>query len=176
VAGALRWIRATNLGKDKTVVVLLPDSGSRYLSKIFSDDWMRENGYLENGSVTELLATRNRPLVLTNCNDTVGAVIGRMKRDSISQMPVIDDNGILMGLISEVDLLNYLLSGGGSIDHPVCDIISRDVATVRPDTPLDNLQEISGRGAVAVVVDDDGHPTGIVTKIDMIDYLASKVR
>src|SRR4028119_292018 len=51
VAGTLRWIRANNLGADKTVVILLPDSGSRYLSKIFSDDWMRENGFLESGWV-----------------------------------------------------------------------------------------------------------------------------
>ncbi len=176
VAGALRWIRANNLGADKTVVILLPDSGSRYLSKIFSDDWMRENGFLESGSVSELLAARSRGLVTANCNDTVGGVIGRMKGDSISQMPVVDDDGKLTGLISEVDLLNYMISGSGAVDHPICDIISRNVATVRPDTPLDTLSEIAGKGAVAVVVDDDERPTGIITKIDMIDYLASKVR
>jgi cystathionine beta-synthase len=176
VAGALRWIRAHDLGEDKTVVVLLPDSGSRYLSKIFSDDWMRENGFLESGTVSELLEARNRPLVTANCNDTVGAVIGQMKRDSISQMPIVDGQGKLMGLISEVDLLNYLLSGGGEIDHPICDIISTDVVTVQPDTSLDTLSEIASKGAVAVVVDDERQPTGIVTKIDMIDYLASKVR
>jgi len=176
VAGALRWIRANNLGLDKTVVVLLPDSGSRYLSKIFSDDWMRENGFLESGSVSELMATRNRSLVTANCNDTVGAVIGRMKGDSISQMPVVDDAGKLMGLISEIDMLNYMLGGEGAVDHPICDIISRDVATVRPDTSLDMLSEIAGKGAVAVVVNDDEQPIGIITKIDIIDYLASKVR
>ncbi len=176
VAGALRWIRANNLGADKTVVILLPDSGSRYLSKIFSDDWMRENGFLESGSVSELLATRSRGLVTASCNDTVGGVIGRMKGDGISQMPVVDDDGKLTGLISEVDLLNYMISGSGAMDHPICDIISRNVATVRADTPLDTLSEIAGKGAVAVVVDDDERPTGIITKIDMIDYLASKVR
>jgi cystathionine beta-synthase len=176
VAGALRWIRANDLGEDKTVVVLLPDSGSRYLSKIFSDDWMRENGYLESGTVSELLEVRNRPLVTANCNDTVGAVIGQMKNDSISQMPIVDGQGKLMGLLSEVDLLNYLLSGGGEINHPICDIISNDVTTVQPDTSLDSLSEIASKGAVAVVVDDDEQPIGIVTKIDMIDYLASKVR
>jgi cystathionine beta-synthase len=176
VAGALRWIRASNLGPDKTVVVLLPDSGSRYLSKIFSDDWMRENGFLESGSVSELLATRNRGVITASCNDTVGAVIGRMKGDGISQMPVVDDGGKLLGLIGEVDLLNYMLSGEGAVDHPIADIISRNVATVRPDSSLDQLSEIAGRGAVAVVVDDDEKPTGIITKIDMIDYLASKVR
>lgn len=176
VAGALRWIRANNVGADKTVVVLLPDSGSRYLSKIFSDDWMRENGYLESGSVRELLTARPRSLVTTNCNDTVGEVIGRMKHDSISQMPVVDDAGKLVGLISEVDLLNYMISGDGAIDHPICDIISHNVATVQPDTSIEALSEIASRGAAAVVVDEDDKPSGIITKIDMIDYLASRVR
>jgi cystathionine beta-synthase len=60
VAGTLRWIHDHDLGKDKTVVVLLPDSGSRYLSKIFSDDWMRENGFLESASVSELVAKPNQ--------------------------------------------------------------------------------------------------------------------
>ena len=176
VAGALRWIRAHNLEADKTVVVLLPDSGARYLSKVFSDDWMRENGYLERGMVSEILAERNRQLVVASCDDTVGAVIGQMKSDGISQMPVVDADGKLMGIISEVDLLNYMISGAGAIDHPICDIIGSNMATVRPETPINSLGEIAARGAAAIVVDDDGRPTGIVTKIDMIDYLARKVR
>lgn len=174
VAGALRWIRANDIGEDKTVVVLLPDSGSRYLSKIFSDDWMRENGFLESGSVSELLQKHDRQVVTANCNDTVGDVVARMKRDGISQMPVVDDDGKLFGLIGEIDLLNYLLSGDGAIDHPICDIINRDVATVRADTSIDTLGEIAGKGGVAVVVDDQRQPVGIVTKIDLIDYLTSK--
>ncbi len=174
VAGALKWIRANDIGEDKTVVVLLPDSGSRYLSKIFSDDWMRENGYLESGSVGELLQTRSRELITSNGNDTVGDVVARMKRDSISQMPVVDDVGKLMGIIGEVDLLNYLLSGDGATDHPIYDIISRDVATVSADTPIDTFSEIAGKGGVAVVVDDERKPEAIVTKIDLIDYLTSK--
>ena len=139
VAGALRWIRAHNLEADKTVVVLLPDSGARYLSKVFSDDWMRENGYLERGMVSEILAERNRQLVVASCDDTVGAVIGQMKSDGISQMPVVDADGKLMGIISEVDLLNYMISGAGAIDHPICDIIGSNMATVRPETPIDLL-------------------------------------
>ena len=62
VAAALRYCR--NLGPDRLVVVILPDSGSRYLSKIFDDDWMRENGFLERGMVSEILAERNRQLVV----------------------------------------------------------------------------------------------------------------
>jgi cystathionine beta-synthase len=176
MAGALRWLRTNDIDEDKNVVVLLPDSGSRYLSKIFSDDWMRENGFLESGQVSDLLASRGRELVTATVQDTVGAVIGRMKADNISQMPVVDGGGMLSGMISEVDLLNYLLSGAGGMDHAICDIISTDVRTVRSETALDTLAEIAGSGMVAVVVDEQSRPTGIVTKIDLIDYLANKVR
>ncbi|MDQ5850580.1 MAG: pyridoxal-phosphate dependent enzyme, partial [Chloroflexota bacterium] len=176
MAGALRWLRGNDIGEDKNVVVLLPDSGSRYLSKVFSDDWMREHGFLETGQVSNLLESRSRKLITATMADTVGEVIGQMKADNISQMPVVGADGALAGMISEVDLLNYMLSGAGAMDHPISEIISTEVRTVRPETSLDTLAEIAGSGMVAVVVDDQDHPTGIITKIDLIDYLANKVR
>ncbi|MBA3947035.1 MAG: cystathionine beta-synthase [Herpetosiphonaceae bacterium] len=176
MAGALKWLRMHDLGEDKNIVVLLPDGGSRYLSKIFSDDWMRENGFMETGQVSDLLQHRKRGLVTAQCDDTVAQVIGRMKTDNISQMPVVDSMGVVVGMISEVDLLNYLLSGAGAMDHSICEITSSDVRLVRADTSLDVLAEIATSNNVAVVTDEEGHPTGIVTKIDMIDYLANKVR
>ncbi len=176
MAGALRWLRANDIGENKNVVVLLPDSGSRYLSKIFSDDWMRENGYLETGQVRNLLESRGRKLITASGTDTVGEVISRMKANSISQMPVVGPDERLAGMIGEVDLLNYMLSGAGSMDHPIADTISTDVQTVRPETSLEALAEIAGTGMAAVVVDGEERPTGIITKIDMIDYLANKMR
>jgi cystathionine beta-synthase len=175
VAGTLKWIRDHNLGKDQTVVVLLPDSGSRYLSKIFSDDWMRDNGFLESGSVMELLAKRNHRVITTSYNNTVGAVITCMKSNGISQIPVVDDEGKLMGLLSEVDLLNYLLTGNGTIDDPLCNLVIREVIIMQPDTSLNMLNEIISTSPAAVIVDDENRPTGIITKIDIIDYLASQV-
>jgi cystathionine beta-synthase len=176
MAGALRWLRTNDVRDDANVVVLLPDSGSRYLSKIFSDDWMRENGFLESGMVSNILENRGRKLVVATISDSVGEVIGRMKADNISQMPVVDGAGILEGMISEVDLLKYMLSGAGAMAHPVSEVVSTDVQTVGADTSLDAVAEIAGGGMVAVVVDGDRRPTGIITKIDLIDYLANKVR
>lgn len=174
MAGALKWLRTQNWGEDKTVVVLLPDGGSRYLSKIFSDDWMRENGFLEREPVSHLLNVRPREVITAYTHDTVGHVIAHMKSDNISQMPVVAQDGTLRGMITEVDLLDYLLSGAGSMDHQIADIVSTDVATVGPDTSIDALSDIFSRGHVAVVVDESEVVRGIVTKIDMIDYLASK--
>jgi cystathionine beta-synthase len=174
MAGALRWLRTNDVREDANVVVLLPDGGGRYLSKIFSDDWMRENGFLETGLVSNILDKRDRTLVTASMTDSVGEVIGRMKADNISQMPVVDGAGVLEGMISEVDLLKYMLSGAGAMDHPVSEVVSTDVQTVGADTSLDAVAEIAGAGMVAVVVDDERRPTGIITKIDLIDYLANK--
>ncbi|HEY1016288.1 MAG TPA: cystathionine beta-synthase [Herpetosiphonaceae bacterium] len=174
MAGAIRWLRAQNWDEDKTAVVLLPDSGSRYLSKIFSDDWMRENGFLESDPVSELLNVRPREVIKAYATDSVGHIIAHMKSDNISQMPVVTDDGSLIGMITEVDLLDYLLSGAGQMDHPIGDIVSTDVATVGPNTGIDALADIFSRGQVAVVIDESEVVRGIVTKIDMIEYLANK--
>lgn len=176
LAGALKWLRSSGgyLTEDDVVVVLLPDSGSRYLSKIFDDNWMRENGFLEQGTVADLLHVRPQALIVAQGDNAVESVIRQMKTHGISQMPVLDEQGRLVGLVGETDLLDYLISGG-AMDHPIGEVINRDVATVSEETPLEELPAILGRGQVAVVLDEN-HVTGIVTKIDVIDYLAHRGR
>lgn len=174
VAGGLRWLRAQNWDESKTAVILLPDSGVRYISKVFSDDWMRENGFLESDPVSHLLAKREREVITAKPQNTVAEVIHTMKANDISQMPVVRDDGTLIGMIAEVDLLDYLLSGDGQMQHQISDIVSTNVATIAPDAGVSTLTEIFNRGQVAVIVDESDVVRGIVTKIDLIDYLASK--
>jgi cystathionine beta-synthase len=176
MAGALKWLRASggNLTEDDVVVVLLPDSGSRYLSKVFDDNWLRENGFLEQGTVADLLQTRPQLLIVSQLDNTVESVIRQMKTHNISQMPVIDERERLAGLVGESDLLDYLISGG-AMDHPISEIINRDVPTVSGETPVEELPTLLGRGPAAVVIDDE-RVIGIVTKIDVIDYLANRGR
>lgn len=176
VAGALKWLRGNGayLTEDDIVVVLLPDSGSRYLSKVFDDNWMRENGFLEQASVADLLATRSREIITITEDANIEATIRQMKTHDISQMPVIDDKGRLHGLISESDLFDYLLAGG-AMDHSIGDLHAHEVATVDPETPLDELAPLFGRSPAAVVVQNE-RVIGIVTKIDVIDFLASRGR
>jgi cystathionine beta-synthase len=176
LAGALKWLRigGAQLTEEDIVVVLLPDSGSRYLSKVFDDNWMRENGFLEQASVGDLLVNRP-PEVITASEDTsVEAAIRQMKTHGISQLPVLDGNGRLHGIIGESDLLDYLISGG-AMDHTIADLHAHEVATVDPDMPLDELTAVFGRSQAAVVV-RDGEVVGIVTKIDVIDFLANRGR
>ncbi|MCU0492565.1 MAG: pyridoxal-phosphate dependent enzyme [Chloroflexaceae bacterium] len=162
------------LTEDDIVVVLLPDSGSRYLSKIFDDAWMRENGFLEASTVGDLLASKPHEVIAASHDTSIEAAIRVMKTHSISQLPVMDTNGKLHGIVSESDLLDHLLNGG-AMSQTIATLHTHDVATVTPDTPVEDLMNALGRSAAAVVVDAD-QVSGIVTKIDVIDFLASRGR
>jgi cystathionine beta-synthase len=173
VAGALTYLRSLpDQGAGLRAVVILPDSGSRYLSKIFSDDWMREHGFLdvELGVVADLVRTKRIALVTAEQKDVVSDVIAKMKQYDVSQVPVLEE-GRLVGLISEVALLNYLLEGSHSASDPIQPLIDPVPPVVAPDTPLETLAHIFGSANAAVIV-DHGAVTGIVTKIDVIDHLA----
>jgi cystathionine beta-synthase len=177
VAGALRYCR--NLGPERLVVVILPDSGSRYLSKVFDDDWMRENGFLESAwtaaTAADVLATKKiREVITTLPNDPVNGVVARMKQHDISQIPVVSANGELLGMATEVDLLNHIVleAHRHSPDEPIADLMQTDVATLGPDAPLESLMSVFVNRNAAVVL-DNGRVAGILTKIDILDYLAS---
>jgi cystathionine beta-synthase len=173
VAGALRYLRALpHQGEGKRAVVILPDSGSRYLSKVFSDDWMRENGFLEAemGVVADLLHAKGLPLITATPDETVRSVIGKMKQYDVSQLPVVGAGG-LVGMVSEVDVLSHLLEGGQAADDPITPIVDPAPPVVTPETPVDSLADAFLNANAAVVV-DGGRVVGIITKIDVIDHLA----
>ncbi len=176
VAAALRYCR--NLDADRLVVVILPDSGSRYLTKIFDDEWMRENGFLESAwagaNAAEVLGTKKLREVITAApGDPVSAVIAQMKAHDISQVPVIGPDGQLAGLVTEVDLLNHMVLGNKyTPTDTIAALVRTDVATIGPDAPLESLMSVFVNRQVAVVI-DGGRVTGILTKIDILDYLAT---
>ncbi|MEM9188418.1 MAG: cystathionine beta-synthase [Myxococcota bacterium] len=174
VAGALKYARQTQ--KQENIVVLLADSAAKYLSKIFNDEWMRENGFLEEteglGVVRDLLKTKGTDVILAKATDRVRDVIGRMKAHGISQLPVMDE-GKLKGALAEVDLLRYLVSGEYSLDSAVGPLVESDYATVSPDTKIELVQGLLSDVRMAVVIDGED-VTGVVTKIDLIDYLARR--
>lgn len=174
VAGAIKYARQTQ--KAENIVVLLADSASKYLSKIFNDDWMRENGFLEDsnslGVVSDLLKMKGESgeLITSSPHDRVRDVIQRMKQHGISQLPVVQ-GGKLQGAVTEVDLLRHLVSGEQSLDSPVGPLAETDYATVSPRTSVENLQGLLNDARMAVVTEDE-KLVGVVTKIDLIEYLA----
>jgi cystathionine beta-synthase len=174
VAGALKYARQTQ--KKENIVVLLCDSASKYLSKIFNDDWMRENGFLDDeaglGVVSDLLGSKSSEVILARSTDRVRDVIARMKAHGISQLPVLE-NDKLLGALAEVDLLRYLVSGEYSLDSAVGPLVESDFATVSPNTKIELVQNMLADVRMVVVLDGDA-VTGVITKIDLIDYLARR--
>src|SRR5205823_10198662 len=133
--------------------------GQKYVSKIFNDDWMRENGFLEDqpgiGTVRDLLvAKKDTGIVTATAQSTVREVIQRLKSLGISQLPVVE-RGRLRGIVAEVDLLRHLVSGTKTLDSPVGELVEGDYATVTPDTKLELLQGVLGDAKVAIVTDRD---------------------
>jgi cystathionine beta-synthase len=175
VAGAIKWARGRR--GPLRVLVFLEDTASRYLSTIFNDDWMRENGFLGTeptlGTVSELLAGRAQSLVTARSDDTLRNVIGKMKAHGVSQLPVVDGDTI-RGLVSEVDVLRNLVSGEAHLDATIERILDSDYATVSPDTRVDLLKSVLADAKVALVTDGP-RLLGLVSKIDVIDYLSRRM-
>jgi cystathionine beta-synthase len=181
VAGALRYIQDHDLGADTNVVVILPDSGDRYLSKIFNDDWMRENGFLESAwaelHVSDVLASKaSQELYIANPRDSQADVIALMKKHDVSQLPVVED-GRVLGLVTEVELLDHWLTS----DHPhqptepIKGLVRPQVAAVEPSTSLEALTSMFTTRRVVLVVEGE-KLVGIITKIDLLDFLTEHVK
>jgi cystathionine beta-synthase len=175
VAGAIKYARQS--GKKENILVLLPDAASKYISKIFNDEWMRENGFLEEekglGTVRDLIAGKPSSSVVTvSASARVREVIESMKSHGISQVPVLE-NGKLRGMVQEVDLLRHLVSGHGTLDSAVLDLIESDYATVTPSTKVELLQNVLNDAKIALVLEREA-VVGVVTKIDLIDFLARR--
>jgi cystathionine beta-synthase len=175
VSAALKWVR----GHDRAgmnVLVLLPDSGSRYLTKIFDDNWMRENGFMEPstglGLVSDLQKRRGvtRDLVSAGPDARVSEVVGLMKLHGVSQVPVLE-NGAVLGILTETHLLERALKGGGR-DASVRELAQANYTTVGLDTDVSVLVELFKKAKVALVVDGQ-EVLDIITRIDLIDYISS---
>lgn len=179
IAGAIRYAR--NMDPDRLVVVVLPDSGSRYLSKVFDDKWMRENGFLETEwsevSLGEILNRKAfRALITAHLDDSLTEVISLMKANDISQVPVLDSQGMMVGLVTEVDLLKHMLESDHthSQDETIAPIVQQAEAIYPSHTLIEEVLPVFVEGYV-VLVTEDNRPVGILTKIDILDFIAQEI-
>ncbi len=173
---------AREMGRGKVVVVPLPDGGRAYMSKFYSDEWMRDNSFtLGNGDgiagavVRDILGGRQGRVITARKTDKVEAVVKAMKEHDISQMPVVDDAGRAVGMIHEYDLLNFLIEGKHRLSEVVEPLVQPLQGLVTPETPIARLRAIFNDDNVAVVKEGD-RVTGILTKIDLIEFLGERVR
>lgn len=164
--------------KKENILCIIPDSAVRYLSKIFNDTWMKEGGYLDppmgEETVADVLQRRSHSaLVSAELGDSFETVIARMKEHGISQLPVIDGDQIV-GLIDEVHLLKALLDKRAQATSPIDDFLDNNFALVEPHNRTSLLSQLFAQDKV-VVVEDAGRLVGILTKIDFIDWISSRL-
>ncbi len=177
VCGAIKY--AERFDEELNIVVIMCDSYSRYLSKIFDDEWMRENGFLDTdgggGSVTDILAAsggHKQEVITSRLGQPVNEVISLMKEHGISQLPVMDADGVV-GIVAENDVLNHLLAKGHGEDS-VDDLIESNFAVVEPRTAVSVVGQFFKQNKIVIVV-DQGRLVGILTKIDFIDYVSQQM-
>jgi cystathionine beta-synthase len=173
MVGAVKM--AQKHGPDKRIVVVLPDSVRNYMTKFLDDQWMREHGFSETSweseTVADLLRTLPpRELLTVSSGQTVDEIARLMKQRGISQLPVVDE-GKLVGIVTESDLLGKLVDGHASMQSKVAEVMFRKVRTVHLNDEARTLAEFFAEGLVGLAVDDECHLRGILTKMDLVDYL-----
>jgi cystathionine beta-synthase len=182
LAGALAY--AARLGPEGCVLTILPDSGRSYLSRFLDDNWMIEHGFLERTAPTptvgELLRAKHGAvpgLVTISPHRKVAEAIDVMEQYSISQLPVVRDgeSGSLadvIGSLQDRDLLERVFKNADALHEDVAAAMQPPLATVESTASVDEIvAALTGR-TNAVVVAEDGRPVGVVTRSDLLEYLA----
>ena len=172
IAAALRYCREAQ--EPRRVVSFVCDSGNKYLSKVYNDYWMLDQGFIERartGDLRDLIARRHadRAVTTVGSQETVFAAYQRMKLYDISQLPVLE-GGRIVGIVDEEDILMEVLDNPGHFDEPVTEAMESHLVTVPPDAPLERLVETFRRGMVAIVV-DGAEFLGLITRMDLLNWL-----
>jgi cystathionine beta-synthase len=174
-------------GPDAVIVVIIPDSGRGYLSKVYDDGWMADHGFLRaggvaGGTVEELLVAKTRngpalpPLVHVHPDETVRDAIAVLREYGVSQMPVVKNEPPLslaevVGTVTDRDLLGRLAADNAALNAPVGQVMGPPLPMVGAGEPVD-VASARLAESPAVLVIDGGHPTGIVTRSDLLDFLS----
>ena len=186
VYGALQV--AQDLDESKTIVVILSDTGRNYLSKIFSDDWMRQNGFLERfpaRRVADAVMVRKRgelpPLVYALPRQKVGEAIDTMQRYGISQMPIFEETqpltlAAMIGSIEERDLLDRIYRDPEKIEADVSTAMGLPFPIVEDSSDVETAFEQLLNGANALVVAHNEVPVGLITRLDLLEFAAHRTR
>ncbi len=172
------------------MVVILPDSGRNYISKIYNDEWLRSNGLLATTGavlrVLDVLAERHHelggklpPVLIARTTQTVGEAIGLLQEYGISQLPVSQDADgdavhSLVGSITEKGLLDRAYRNPTVVERTVGEVMDRPLPILAADAGLDDAFAILSGGAQALVAVQAGRAVGILTKLDVLEYLAHR--
>jgi len=175
LAAALRYARAQP--QPKRIVTLVCDSGAKYLSKVFNPTFLAQEGWTHphaHGTVRDVVVSSvtEGTAVVVRPQDTVRTVFARMRSADVSQLPVIDESGQVVGLVDDSDVLAALLTERDTnkvFALPVKDVMVSRVETISADAPIADLVPLFRKDYVAVVMDGDQF-LGVATRLDMINY------
>jgi len=167
---------AQELAADQQVVTIFPDTGLYYLSKFYSDEWMKENRFFDfdKALVHHLLdsKSRNLPALLSVPPDlTVREALQRMEEHNVSQMPVIEA-GMSIGSLDESALLSRVLEEAALLDEHVRSVMAASLPVVHHDDTLEHAKYLLARGYPGILVQEQGQLVGIITKYDLINFIA----
>jgi cystathionine beta-synthase len=171
VHGALEWAKE-NLKVGDQMVIILPDHGTRYIGKVYNDEWMRNHGFLEDktfSTARDIIAQRNGNYTLVSAlkTDTVKGAIGLMNKTSVSQIPVMKD-GEVIGCLTDNKLLARIIDNPSLKDATVADVMEESMHFVALDSTLDVLSSMVEKQK-AVLVRDEMHQIHIITKHDILE-------
>ncbi|RZN78584.1 MAG: pyridoxal-phosphate dependent enzyme [Winogradskyella sp.] len=162
-----------HFGPDDVVVVLYHDHGSRYVGKMFNDDWMRERGFIEDEITVASDLIKNhsdKPLVTVKTEELVSHAIERMKTFKISQIPVEDITGFV-GAVDETDLFRKYVEDKNISDLPIKEVMGKPFPIVNKNTKIDEISKLINKENNAVLVDLENGKYHIITKHDIISAL-----
>jgi len=177
IAGALRYCRDQKSAK--RVVTLVCDSGNKYLSKVYNDYWMLDQGFIKRetyGDLRDLISRRHQEhaVATVSADETVLAAHQRMKLYDVSQVPVLE-GGKVVGIVDEQDILMEVIDNPAHFREPVTEAMESHIVTVAPEASVAQLMEIFRRGMVAIVVDGDQF-LGLITRIDVLNWLRRRTQ
>lgn len=167
---------ARELGPGHTIVVILCDSATRYITKYLSDDWMRQHGFMEPGEdlghVDQLLERANRPVISMTDDATIGGAISLFRQHGVSQAPIVDGHAKPVAIVHESDVLTALKHGGATLSTRARDIAQPIGGLIYPKARIEELYRIFEHDQVAVVVDNN-KLLGVISQIDVIEFMAN---
>lgn len=167
---------AKEIGPGKTVITVLTDSGTRYITKYLADSWMIDNGFMSRdaglGQISQISNGRGSPIT-ANENDSVSSLIERMKKEQVSQLPVLNSSGKLVGIVHEIDLLRGITAQTIGLRSPAHVAATKVSSTISSDSPVESLYQIFERGEVALVLEGE-KLVDVLTKIDLIEFLSRR--
>lgn len=174
LSAAIRYCKEQT--EPKRVVTLICDSGNKYLSKMFNDYWLIDKGILETPKFGDLrdFATRlssTNGIETAKPHEALDKVYGRMKLYDFSQIPVIDEQGKVMGVVDESDLLEAIFSKKRPVSTPISEVMSKQLITLSYNDDQEKMVEMLNSGYVAIITDQNQELYGLVTKIDVLTRL-----